>query len=322
MRITNNLIINKFTRSLNTSALKLSDATDRVSTGRKFSRASQSTAEAMKAFKIRRGLARIETYQSNINDVTGILDQAETTLLGIYDIITEAKASLVQGSNGTMSEDNRQTIASIFEKLQEQLLKLGNSNFADKYIFGGPNTTEAPFTVDASGKLLYNGVDVNSAEVSTEEVFVDMGLGVSHDASGKLQTNTAFSISTPGSKVMGWGVDADGLPNNIYNLLNEIIDDLKSGDLSKTDAYIKKLSECSDNVMVSIAGIGEKIKFVEFLNDRFESDKLNLQKKQSELEYEDYATALIEYNNTEFTYTAALQMGAKIIQKSLLDFLR
>ncbi|NLK40306.1 MAG: hypothetical protein GX303_08730 [Clostridiales bacterium] len=321
MRITNNLIISKFSRSLNRSAINLSDATERVSSGRKFSRASQNPADAMKSFKIRQGLSRIELYQSNINDVTGQLDQAETALMDIYNIIVQAKENLIQSSNGTMSEGNRATVASIFENLRDQIFKLGNTSFAGRYIFGGPNTTELPFSIQ-SGKLFYNGTDVDDPSVSTEEIFVDMGLGLTLDSTGELQKSTAFSISTPGSIALGHGIDQDGLPNNIYNLLGNIAADLKNDDMTMIDRYIEKLTESADNVMVSVAGIGEKIKFVEFINDRLDTDKLNLQKKQGDLEYENYAEALIEYNGAEFTYTAAMKMGAKIIQKSLLDFLQ
>jgi flagellar hook-associated protein 3 FlgL len=320
MRVTNNMIVNKLTRSLNTTAGNLSEITAKVSSGKKFTDSSDDTLSAVKAYKIRRELSRNAMYDSNINEIKGMLDETETTLMGINEIMVQAKESLIQGSNGTMSSDNRATVAGIFESLKGQLLKLGNTNYAGKYIFGGTNTTTAPFTV-ALGKLYYNGGDVDSGSVDTSEIYIDLGLGLSFDGTGDLQKSSAFSVSTPGGAVLGTGVDSNGMPNNIYNLLSDIITSLKNNDASDMKAQINKLAECTDNIMVQVAGIGERVKFVEFISDRLSTDKLNLQEKQSKVEDIDTGEAIIDYNMSALAYKSSLQMGSKIIQQSLLDFL-
>lgn len=321
MRVTNNMLVSKFTRSLNKASINLDAISERVSTGMKFSRASEDTAAAMKAFKIRRSLARTEQYRNNIRDIQGIYDETESTLMGIYEALIEAKDSLLQAANGTMTDENREATANIFIYLREQLLKLGNTNFAGKYILGGPNTTEPPFTV-VDGKLFYNGEDMQNSTVSTEELYADIGLGLSFDASGKVDPQCAISMGVAGSLVMGFGTDASGLPNNIYNLFTEIIDSLKNNDMSNVEKYIKKLTEKADDVMVQVTGIGEKGSFIEFLDERFSLDELNLKKKQNAVEAIDTAQAIMDYKMTEMTYRAALQMGSKILSVSLLDFLR
>jgi len=284
-------------------------------------KASEDVSSALRAFNIRRGLAKTDMIERNISEVIGVLDQTETTMMGIKDVMVQAQECLVQGSNGTMSSDDKVAAAKIFESLQEQVLKMANSNFAGKYVFGGTNTSAPPFTV-VSGKLYYNGQDVDSAAIDSDEVFIDLGLGLSFDGSGTLQQSTAFSISTPGSTLLGHGVDADGSSNNIYNFLGEVAASLENNDMSKIEAQLNKLTKFTDNMMVAVAGIGEKVKFVEFIDDRLKTDRLNLQKKQSDVEDVNLAQAIIDYNMAQTTYTAALQMGAKIIQKSLLDFLR
>ncbi len=320
MRVTNNLMIRKFTLNLDEAATNLNEITNQVTTGMKYSKASQDTSSAMKAFKIRRSLSRVEQYSKNLSDLQGTLNETETTLMGINEIFTQASESLTQAANGTLSDVNRQTIADVFESLKGQLLKLANTNYAGKYIFGGPNTTSAPFTLE-SEILYYNGEDVNGSTISREEVYADIGMGLSFD-SGNLQKDTAVSISTPGSVVLGYGTDTDGLPNNAYNLLAQISTDLANNDTSNFKTYISKLDSKSDDILVQVAGIGERIKFAEFLSDRFSADKLNLQEKQNDIESVDRAQAITQYKSTELAYNAALQMGAKIIGTTLFDFLR
>lgn len=321
MRVTNNMLVRKLTRSINTASANLDTISERVSTGMKFSRASQDTAGALKAFKIRRSLLRTEQYRTNIRDIQGVYDETESALSGIYEVLIKAKDCLLQAANGTMADENREAAANIFIYLREQLLKLGNTNFAGKYILGGPNTTSAPFTV-VDGKLFYNDEDMENPSVSTEELYADIGLGLSFDASGKVDPQCAISMGVPGSVVMGYGTDASGLPNNIYNLFSQIITSLKNNDISDVERYIQKLSEKSDDIMVQITGIGERSNFIEFLDDRLSLDELNLKKKQNAVETVDTAQAIMDYKVTEMTYRAALQMGSKILSVSLLDFLR
>lgn len=314
-------MISRFSRSLNTASLNLSSITDKVSTGMKYSKASEDTASALKSFKIRRSLSRVEQYKSNISELQSTLDEMETSLMGIKEALTEATTTLEQGANGTLSESDRKSVASVFESLQEQVLKLANTNFAGKYIFGGPNTTSKPFSVE-SGKLFYNGEDLDSSTVSTEQVLADMGMGLNFDAAGDLQNGSGVNISMPGSVVLGYGMDADGLPNNIYNLFSEIVNSLQTNDVSNAEKYMQKLSDMTDNIIVQVADVGERSKFVEFLGERMSSDKLNLEKKQNNVEGIDEAQAITEYYSTRLAYQSALQMGSKIIQSTIFDYLR
>ncbi len=321
MRVTNNLMISRFSRSLNAASLNMSDVTERVSTGQKYSKGSEDTSSALKSFKIRRSLSRVEQYQSNISELQSSLEETETTLSGLKDVLTQASESLTQGLTGTLSQSDRNTVANIFKSLQEQVLKLVNTNFAGKYIFGGPNTTEVPFTIE-SGKIFYNGEDMDNDTVSTEQLYGDMGMGIVFDAYGNLQSGKGVKIGTPGSLVLGFGIDSDGLSNNIYNFFTQIVNALESGDTSNGEQYMKKLTEMSDNILVQIAEVGERGKFVEFLNDRMSSDKLNLKTKQAKIEGVDEAEAITEYYSARLAYQSALQMGSKIIQSTIFDYLR
>lgn len=321
MRVTDNLLAYKFSDNFYAAATDMANKSQQVSSGAKFSKASEDTNSAIKAFKTRRSLARVEQYQDNLSDAEHTLDETETVLMSIQDLVTQARENYIQGSTGTMSAADRSTTANIFNSLKQQVLQLANTNFAGKYIFGGTNTTTAPFTIE-SGKLLYNGVDVNSPSVGSDEIYVDVGLGLSVDASGNADANSAFSISTPGSLVLGTGVDADGISNNIYNLFAEISNSLETNDMSKAELQIKKLAKKSDDILVQVADIGERCKFVSFLKDRADSDILNLKTKQSSLEDVNEAQAITDFTTAQTTYTAALKMGAKVIQTSLLDYLR
>ena len=48
----------------------------------------------------------------------------------------------------------------------QQAVSLANSQYGDQYIFGGTNTTTAPYSIDVSGNVTYSG-DSNSIQVKT-----------------------------------------------------------------------------------------------------------------------------------------------------------
>jgi len=73
--------------------------------------------------------------------------------------------------------------------------------------------------------------------------------------------------------------------------------------------------------MVQYTGIGQKTNFLDFVTTRLENSEANAEKKQSLLETVDKAKAAVEYSAQETAYEAALSMGSKIIQYSLLDYI-
>jgi len=322
MRITNNMLSRKYVGNLNSSLEELDRLNDQVASGRKYAKASDDPATALKALQVRRNLARISQYQTNLTDAANWLMQTESTVAGIKEIATQAYEATLQGMTGTVSETDRKILGQQLRDLQEQLLQMANSNFSGRYILGGANTRMAPFTVDGAGKLLYNGQDVDGAAVNNVDVFYDLGMGLQLDAAGEIKPETAFTISTNGALVLGSGIDGNGLPNNLYRLIGQISQCFEGNDLSNMDTLLAKLINKNDDIMASTVEVGEKSSFVEFLQNRFDTDEINALAKQSDLEEIDSARVIIDFKSQEAAYQAALAMGAKIIQPSLMDFLR
>jgi flagellar hook-associated protein 3 FlgL len=57
------------------------------------------------------------------------------------------------------------------------------------------------------------------------------------------------------------------------------------------------------------------------MTDRYTTQKLNLEDKQSQIEDVDLASAIIDYKTNEVAYNAALQMSASVLQKSIFDYM-
>lgn len=320
MRLTNNIIMRKYLTNLNNSLRTLQDITNRATTQRRFERASEDPAAALKVFHVKRDLTRLSIYKSNVGEIQRNLADIEATISSLNDILIEVNAQVTQGQNTAYDEMERKAIASVIRNLQQQVLNNGNAYFAGKYIFGGTNVKEMPFTVDSNGKLLYNGQDVDTGVFSQDQVYIDIGMGISMGA--EANANTAYNISYPGHVLLGSGVDENGITNNIYNLMGELASMFENNDLTELDKYANKLQERMRDLLVQYADVGERSKYVDFILEKLDIDRENAINKQDSLEHADIVESFMDYKYQEMAYNAALQIGSRLMQNSLLDYMR
>ncbi|MDR2355190.1 MAG: flagellar hook-associated protein FlgL [Clostridiales Family XIII bacterium] len=266
MRITNRIVTEKYLRSVNNISTELDRLNSQAVTERKFTKVSEDTPAAVKAFQIRKDLARVEGYQSSIKHAQSTLNNAESSIMKIQELLHDAREKIVQGLNGTQSGEEREIIATHLKELQKQTLQLLNSNAADIYYFGGNSVRQEPFSVSADGKLQYNCKDgddfrrialeniVTEDDPATSEdeaalykelmnagLFVDIGMGVRSDSASSavapdVDRNSVFTYTLPGLEITGAGTvtkeDGTKVSANIYDLLGAIADSFSASDYS------------------------------------------------------------------------------------------
>lgn len=320
MRLTDNMITGNYLKSLNRNLQDLSDLNTKVAASRKFMKMSEDPASAVKAFNVRKDLNRIELYSTSLTDSQAMLDEAETSLSTISEISTNALAQITQGTNGTMNETNRKAVADTLRSYQEMILGAANVKASDRFLFGGSGFGSTPFTVNSSGGLLYNGQDVNAGSFQDEHRYVDIGIGLSISG-GTVSPQSALDVAYSGATLLGTGVDGNGLPNNLYNLIGEIANKVEAGDLEDLGTYTDKLGECADNIRMQYVAIGEKSNYISFFTNKLAGEKITATSKQTELEGLSLEEGAIQFSEQELMYNACLQMGTKILQPSLLDYL-
>lgn len=175
-------------------------------------------------------------------------------------------------------------------------------------------------------------------EYVKESVYVDLGFGLDFtDRAGSQNPNdnnnpyrddvissSAFDISLPGIKVVGYGYDADGLPNNIIDLTNEMANELAKGDDWDRDRYEQlwtKFQARTKEVTDFATTLGTQTNLLDATLTRMTDSELALKTEISNMVNIDPAEAIMEYSYADYTYNAALKIGTNILSQSLLDFL-
>lgn len=330
MRITTNQVLRNYQTNLSKSTMELDSARNRVLTKRNFNKASEDPAAAATAYKLRKEYTDNDNYLDNINNVISHFDGVESSAMQMSEVAKEATALILKGIDGSCSEEQRKTIATSLRKMQESLVLSANSKLGETFLFGGQTTDSVPFEL-VDGKLQYFGLDVSSTDpdvqaklekMSKEEIFVDLGFGLSFDG-GNIVNNSAFNTAFSGLTPLGFG-EKDGMDENIVNLLGDIADELEKNptDGNKLDALSKQFDESRSNLTDFITILGTQSNFLENTKNRLDDNRITLNEKIVSIENVNLSEAITEYSWAQFAYNAALKVGNSILSQSFIDFMR
>lgn len=464
MRITMGMIAGQYSKNLNTSLSNFNLAARKATNFRSFEKTSENPFDATKLYRLRRESAENETYQDTLGDVESQLMTAQSAMQSIYSIVSSAESGdVIQAITGTMSESDRKIIADKMQQMQQAFLSPLNTKFAEKYLFGGTEMTDAPFTVGKSGELLYRGINVNTGKLengpaanfngtliefggdglkksdgsvvmsndtppqavttvdgfvlkvkgttnsgdptkisvsvdnkmitieadlskyktnqdllnlvkgyddidfsniritgdmnrsiaitktggyeeivsipsvssigedglkslANEEVLVNLGMGLkttSDAGSTIINSQSAFNSAIPGLSFMGYGQSESGVSNNLFTLMGQIADQLKSDSFSMESIkpYLDQFGNQADALLGKITESGSKSNFLSTMKTNLVAMGDALLERAEDIEYIDPGDAMMDYYMQQYAYNAALSMGTKILSKSFIDYM-
>ena len=218
MRVTNSVIMRGFNRDLNRVGSLKNDTMHRITSTRKFNRASEAPLSAAKALNVRKSLYFSAQYKENLKVADSFYTEAETSLLQVSEKLASVRETIIAACNTTKSVDEYNIYAQQLERNAEELCAVFNTNTAGRAIFGGESDDGMPFTIekDANGNastVLYHGVPLNAmndpkAFPYSDVVVGDIGLGISVDQKTQaIDEQSALRISFNGSEVSGCGAE-------------------------------------------------------------------------------------------------------------------
>jgi len=151
MRVSTFSTYNRLLQGLRSNQLATLRAQEELSSQRRILRPSDDPSGTSRALALRRALARTERVQAGIDDGSSMLDLASTTLQHGSELLTRARELLLQGMNGTLSQPDRETLATEIEEIRKQLLDQANLQVDGTFVFGGTRLGDSPFIEVTSG---------------------------------------------------------------------------------------------------------------------------------------------------------------------------
>lgn len=297
MRITHRAVTQTALLGLNNNLSQVSKLQQQLTSGKLISAPSDSPTGTNKALQIRQDQSGVQQFAKNISDGQSWLDATDTALTTMITQVHDVKALTVNALNdGAMSAQSRQAIAVELAGIRESLLGLANSSINDRALFGGVTQGSTAYAADGS----YVGAPPVGEGITRRVSNADR---IRIDVTGQ----EAFGVPTPG--------DPD-----LFGLIAKIATDVESAP-DALAADLEKLDVALDRLLGAAASVGARSARMEAAGQVNTDLQLTLASQLVDVEDIDLAKTIMELNQTEVGYKAALQATAQVIQPTLVDFL-
>ncbi|MGI6491197.1 MAG: flagellar hook-associated protein FlgL [Pelotomaculum sp.] len=271
--------------------------------------------------------ARNQQYMRNIDDGLAYLNQADTALGTIGDMLSDVKTKALQAANGTLDANDRNAIAQQIDKQIDALVDLGNSSLGGKYLFAGKKNNQPPFYRDPNtGDVYYRG---DTQRVSREIVFgssyeVDAAGVTAHDAAGAGVFGKLADPSDPANQIddpLNPGQKMTKVTGGPLEALALVRDNLRKDDTEAIDQSLADLDDAIDVALVQRVAVGARTRHLEAVKDQLDDQNTKLEEILSNIQDADFAKLVVEVNQNDLVYQASLLTSSKILQVSLLNYL-
>lgn len=294
MRITQSMMSNSMLRNLSNSYSDLNKYSEQLSSGKKITKPSDDPVVATKGMGYRTEVRDVAQYKRNLSEAQSWIDNSDSAMSNATSALQRLRELAVQASNGTYEEGQRGNIAEEVDQLKEQLATIANTQVNEKYIFNGSATNTAPVTINEDGSTT---VDFNSNAVNLT-----------------LSKGVDVKINVDGGAVFG---------NKLFDDLNNFSAALRSdGSDEDLDQYIGLIDENINNLVNERADIGARMNRMDLVESRLGDQELSATELMSNNEDAEMEEVIMNLTSQEAVHRAAMSAGARIIQPTLMDFLR
>ncbi len=310
MRVTGNSFTNSLVNQLNLLASRQYKLQSQAATGQRISAPEDDPAAVQRTLGLNHEAGALQQYTDNISRLQERATSSFDALKAVK-AISDRAGEIATLADGTKSSEELRIYATEITQLIQQAAQLLNSKQRGDYVFGGTASGQPPFSVatDANGNVTsvtYNG------NTSVAEADIASGVGLSVDVPG-----ANSSGSGPRGLVSDSRTGAD-----FFNHLISLQNNLLAGDataVANTDRAA--LLNDEENFLYHIGNLGAVQTRLETAATFAGSRSLSLDQMISKEADADITETLVQLNQAQYAYQAALQSGAGIMGRSLLDYL-
>ncbi|MDG5471603.1 flagellar hook-associated protein FlgL [Jeotgalibacillus sp. ET6] len=294
MRVTQSMLSGNMMRNLSSSFEKMGKFQDQIATQKKINRPSDDPVVAMKGITYRRNMLETEQFKRNYSEAYNWTENSDATLDKTGSALQRVRELIVQAGNDTYDAAQRKSISEEIDQLKEHLAELGNTKFGDKYLFNGTSTLQKP--IDLSQ---------DPVKVSANSESVDLELSKGVYISVNVDPTAVFS-------------------SDLFDDLDSLIAGLNDPDTEGKDisGFLNQMDGHISNVTDTRANLGARHNRVELMEIRVGEQEVTATKIMSENEDIDFEKVITDLKVQESVHRAALSIGSRIVQPSLMDFLR
>ncbi|POT57730.1 flagellar hook-filament junction protein FlgL [Citrobacter amalonaticus] len=302
MRISTQMMYEQNMRGITNSQAEWMKYGEQMSTGKRVINPSDDPIAASQAVVLSQAQAQNSQYALARTFATQKVSLEENTLRQVTLSIQTAQEKIVNAGNGTLSDDDRASLATDLQGIRDQIMNLANSTDGNgRYIFGGYKTESAPFDQT-------DGSYMGGSENVTQQVDSARTMVIGHTGDQIFNSITSNAVPEPAGSTQ---------ETNLFRMLDTAIAALNTpvegDDVAKADAAAaidktnRGLKNSLNNVLTVRAELGTQLSELSSLDSLGADRALGQSQQMSDLVDVDWNAAISSY----IMQQAALQASYK-----------
>ncbi|TSD12090.1 flagellin [Curtobacterium sp. KBS0715] len=290
-RVTTQMSMAAASARLQAGAARVAELTDQATTLRAIQKPSDDPVGTASSMQVRKEQAAAAQYSRNANDAAAWLATTDSALSSVYSVLNNVRDLSVRAANsGTMSDTDRDAFVTQFRSLKADLEARANTTYGTRSVFAGSSTSAVAY--DPATGWAASGTDV----------------------SRRVGDGTTVRVDTSGTAVFGSGDDS------VFGMIDSIVSDLQNG--VNVNARIGDVDTALGTVRGAQADVGVRHAAALAAQDSLKSATVSLESRRADIEDVDLAKAVLDLQVQQTNYQAALAVTAKVLQPTLMDYLR
>ncbi|HRP02077.1 MAG TPA: hypothetical protein PLE30_05440 [Candidatus Kapabacteria bacterium] len=301
----------------------------RISTGDRIQSLADEPANLVDSKQLASKVAKNKTYISNIEESLNEMrlahesvDFLSSSLQKVRELAVDATQIGVQGDSVSL--------AVYVKGILEDMVKEANKDLGGRYIFSGTKTL--PNTIDINPPATNNQPYeiINVAKTTENPSGLDIVFkGNNNERIMNKDNYSTEVVNTTSDKLFGSNLEGLKSVIDLYNVLyykqdgspREKHDQISQDEFNKLNLFQKNIADNVERLNKVNADFGAKINRLELVQSQFETNNIRLNEIKSLKSDTDVAQSAINLKMEENALNYSLQIGSKLVQNSLFDFL-
>jgi len=290
---TNRLLL----RDIQDAQRALTGIQGQMSSNKRVQIASDDPGAALASIGHRAELRRSQQLDRNADRAKDWLGAADRATGEAVDLLSQARALVVQATSGANDAGARLAIANQLRQVRESLLSTANTQAAGRAIFAG---TAGGGAFDATGTYL----------------------GDTGSVSAPVAAGVTMRLTRTGPEVFGTTSATNPMQGDVFQVLDALANAVQGNDATTISAGLGAIDTATTRVQDVQTELGSRTVQLEDLRAAAKVRDQELTSRISELEDVDLAEATVTLKARELAYQSALGVAGRLMQTTLLDFLR
>jgi flagellar hook-associated protein 3 FlgL len=294
-----------FLADLSQLETRISQVNKEISSGIRVNQASDDPSAVAPILEYQAQISQIKQTQTNLDSAQIEAQSADGALQQASSLMDQLVSLGANGASSTTSASTRNALAQQVQGIEQQLVAIANTSMGGRYIFGGDNSSTAPYTYDQTSS---EGVVQNTSPTNTAAI---------HDSDGneivpRLTAQEIFDVRNP-----------DGTPagGNIFDAAYSLSQALLSNDQTGIENAISAVKAGATQLAQATTSYGNVENWIQQASQSATTHLNNATAALGNIRDSDVAADATQLTLDQTALEAALSAHGNLNTKSLFSYL-